>query len=85
MNIFEQGPVKASGVDIATESAHGDARQMAQNIIMHQLQQAHAMGANDKEPALIRELVEKMNRGEVDPEVAVAKAREIFGNKEDYH
>ncbi len=85
MNIFEQGPVKASGVDMATESAHGDARQMAQDLIMFQLQQAHAMGANDREPALIQDLVERMNKGEIEPDEAVAKAREIFGNKEDYH
>lgn len=77
MNNFEQRPI--------TESPHGDARQMAQDLIMFQLQQAHAMGANDKEPALIRELVARMNNGDIEPEEAVAKAKEIFGNKEDYH
>ncbi len=42
-------------------------------------------GANDAEPGLLRDLIEKLERKEIDPKKARAEAQKIIDSKQDYH
>ena len=43
------------------------------------------MGANDYEPSAIQNILDRLEKGEIEPNEAVEQARAIEASKQDYH
>lgn len=47
--------------------------------------QLYATGAFDSEPAELNEIREHLQRGNITPEDAIARARKVLAGRQDYH
>lgn len=48
-------------------------------------QEVAVMGSNDYEIPALNKLIERLKKGEISPEKALADAKEIRSSKQDYH
>lgn len=48
-------------------------------------QQMNTMGAQDAEPGIIKDILSRLEAGEISPDEAVQKAQGTLDSKQDYH
>ena len=69
--------------EILTETAVTKEEALA--VIAEIRQRVAAMGANDSEFYLLDQVVDKLNKGEIEPDEAIKAAHSILNGKQDYH
>jgi hypothetical protein len=60
-------------------------KEKAREIIMSLWQEIYAMGANDSEHDSIKKILDKLDKGDIEPAEAVETVRKIRYSKQDYH